>query len=72
MNIMDRDPVDGTVDIMKARALVFQGLAVNGDHHKQWFLEQIGSALGLDMDWQFEHAFRSPGELTPWPRGIAP
>jgi hypothetical protein len=31
------------------RELVEDGLMTDGDHHKQWFLSQIGDLVGIDI-----------------------
>lgn len=53
VDFFKRDPVD----------LVKEGLETDGGHHKQWYLEQIALALGVDSIWIEEHE----GE-----KGIAP
>lgn len=68
---MLRDPIDRPVDLVKAKALIWAALQVKEAYYKQWYLEQIGRALGIDMDWQREFAAEDP-ELTIWPRGVDP
>jgi len=34
----------------KIRNLVEDGLQTDGGHHKQWYLEQIGEVIGIDID----------------------
>jgi hypothetical protein len=50
----------------KAAELAFNALTTDGAHHKQWYLEQIVRALGLDP----EHFEKTTG-IT-YERGIAP
>ena len=33
----------------EARRIVVEGLTTDGDHHKQWYLEQIAEKLGVDL-----------------------
>ncbi len=36
------------MDRRKLIELVKEGLATDGAHHKQWYLEQIGKEIGMD------------------------
>lgn len=46
----------------RLRALLQEGLQTDGEHHKQWFLEEIAAELGFD-----------PLKLRDFaPKGIAP
>lgn len=29
--------------------LIIAGLLIDGEHHKQWYLEQIAKLLGIDL-----------------------
>jgi hypothetical protein len=55
--------------ITKTMDLALDGLFTDGAHHKQWYLEQILTMLGFDLDHLAE-------ELEPlgyeWEPGIAP
>ena len=48
----------------KAKRLVLEALYTDGGHHKQWYLEEIGKALGIDI--------KSEYEKIKWEEGIAP
>jgi hypothetical protein len=37
------------MNIPKAISLATDGLLTDGDHHKQWFLEEILKALDVDL-----------------------
>jgi hypothetical protein len=50
----------------KAAELAFHGLTTDGDHHKQWYLEQIVRELGFNPE-----EFVVATELH-WEPGIAP
>ena len=52
----------------KVKELVIDGLITDGSHHKQWYLEQILIALGIDVDKLHEEYERD----YDWERGIAP
>jgi len=54
----------------KAIAWAVYGLACNEDHHKQWFLEKVVEALGVDIEELRAEAHRL-GMLW-WEAGIAP
>ena len=41
--------------------LIINGLSIDGEHHKQWYLEQIAKVLGIDLVTELEYE-----------RGIAP
>ena len=43
------------------RDLIIGGLCTDGEHHKQWYLEQIAKALGIDLT-----------EPLDYEKGIAP
>ena len=45
-------------------SLVISGLQIDGEHHKQWYLEQILKHLGHDVEEMREH--------PTWDEGIAP
>ena len=34
----------------KIKGLVREGLCTDGDHHKQWFLEEIGKVCGMVIE----------------------
>ena len=55
----------------KALHLAHIGLFVDGGHHKQWFLESILEALGVDLD-ELRAAYEQDDEYEPWEPGIAP
>ena len=50
--------------IEKATAIAVDGLITDGGHHKQWYLEQILIALGVNMD--------ELRDTLDWDEGIAP
>jgi hypothetical protein len=52
------------------RMLCEEGLFTDGDHHKQWFLEQILVALGHDLG-EVRAAAREVG-YGDWEPGVAP
>jgi len=54
----------------KAIQLAVYGLCTDGGHHKQWFLEQILEALGIDPR-EPSKALTEDG-YEPWEPGIAP
>jgi len=71
----DYDQSFSAVDAMplgleKAIQWAVYGLTTDGSHHKQWFLEQILIALGVDLDepreWLEEDGYGG------WEQGIAP
>jgi len=31
------------------KALIMEALGTDGEHHKQWYLEQIAAVLGIDL-----------------------
>ena len=35
--------------LKKIRELVSDGLQTDGEHHKQWYLSQIGDLIGIDI-----------------------
>ena len=37
-------------DREKIKSLVREGLCTDGDHHKQWFLEEIGKVCGMKIE----------------------
>ncbi|MDD5551304.1 MAG: hypothetical protein PHS34_08595 [Candidatus Omnitrophica bacterium] len=47
----------------KIKNLAKEGLWTDGEHHKQWFLEEIAKITGVSEKWMEEHT---------WARGIAP
>lgn len=53
----------------KARQLAIYGLTIDGAHHKQWFLEHILIALGVDLDELSDEVHQHDGA---WEAGIAP
>lgn len=52
------------VNIEKAKNLVLEALYTDGGHHKQWYLEEIGKVLGIDI--------KSEYEKTEWEQGKEP
>jgi len=50
----------------KIKNLVVEGLTTDGEHHKQWYLEQVLIILGVDLE-----DLRTNG-YTFWDKGIAP
>jgi hypothetical protein len=52
------------VNIEKAKNLVLEALYIDGSHHKQWYLEEIGRILGIDIKFEYEK--------TEWERGKEP
>jgi hypothetical protein len=38
---------DSRVTDLTVRDLIIEGLRTDGEHHKQWYLEQIAIKLGL-------------------------
>ena len=56
-------------DIVKLRRIAVGGLLIDGGHHKQWHLEQILIALGVDLE-QLWIDLKSKGHE--WEHGIAP
>lgn len=36
------------ISIARARALLTEALKIDGEHHKQWYLEEVFKALGGD------------------------
>ena len=55
------------MDSTRILDLVLEGLATDGGHHKQWYLEQIAEVLGCDRD--------TLHKLAPeydWEDGVAP
>ncbi len=45
-----RVPFGGPADISTIEQLITEGLQTDGGHHKQWYLEQIAVALGINLD----------------------
>ncbi len=37
------------------RDLVIGGLTTDGEHHKQWYLEQIANALGIELTQELDY-----------------
>ena len=66
---MEQLSFDFTVDVDKAVALAKEGLYCDGGHHKQMVLEEILTALGIDVEQLYSEALEDPvyGE---WERGI--
>ena len=60
---------DFVIDVDKAIDLAKQGLYCDGAWHKQYILEQILVALGVDVEDLYKRALEDPvyGE---WERGI--
>jgi len=52
------------INIEKAKSLVLEALYTDGSHHKQWYLEEIGKGLGIDI--------KSEYKKTEWEQGKAP
>lgn len=52
------------------RDLILAGLNTDGGHHKQWYLEQIGEKLGIDVADLRREAMDKYGYT--WDPGIAP
>ena len=42
------------VNTEKAKNLVLEALYHDGGHHKQWYLEEIGKALGINIKSEYE------------------
>lgn len=40
----------GSTNIVDLDQLVIDALGIDGEHHKQWFLEQIAEELGIPLD----------------------
>lgn len=38
-------------DLEEVRTIVLDGLKCDGDHHKQWYLEQVAGALGMEINY---------------------
>ena len=73
MNDLDMDlsqVLELKAGIKKARLLAVYGLTTDGAHHKQWLLEQVLIALGVDpadvCKWLCENGYAVPED------GIAP
>lgn len=56
-------------DTMKLKRIAVGGLLIDGAHHKQWHLEQILIALGIDLQ-QLWADLKTKG--YEWEHGIAP
>ena len=54
----------------KAAQLAVYGLTTDGAHHKQWYLEQILTALSVDLDTVRRQCEEL--EIGDWEPGIAP
>jgi len=63
---------DGTeqVDVEKAQELAVDGLFTDGGHHKQWYLERVLEALGVDL--QAMRLEQLQEGWMDWEEGIAP
>ena len=63
MNIIDKiEKIYGQkIAVLRLAA---EGLEIDGEHHKQWYLEEILRTLGFDVD--------NPDLEDSWKRGIAP
>jgi hypothetical protein len=70
------EPTDRPVDLVLAKSLMWAALATADARHKQWYLEQIGRALGIDMDQQRreqdELVKRNDPDALRWEPGVAP
>lgn len=55
--------------ILKAKELAVSGLMTDGEHHKQWYLEEILKALGFDIGAIRQELLK---EDYDWEPGIAP
>jgi len=55
--------------IEKARELAISGLLTDGSHHKQWYLERILEALGVNLK---ELRMILGVEDYDWEEGVAP
>ena len=64
--IMDLEPGN-----RKAIALAEHGLFYDGGHYKQWFLEQVLLALGIDVD-ALDAKWIQDEEYGSFERGISP
>lgn len=54
---------------VRIEPLVMRGLQELGIEGKQWFLEEIGRIIGMDMD---QHHANSERLSQPWERGAEP
>lgn len=54
--------------ITKLRELILDALICDGEHHKQWYLEEIGKECGIDIEKEYKLAT----EHQEWERGIPP
>ena len=63
---------DGTeqVDVEKAQELAVDGLFTDGEHYKQWYLERVLEALGVDL--QAMRLEQHEEKWLVWDEGIAP
>ena len=63
---------DGTeqVDVEKAQELAVDGLFTDDGHHKQWYLERVLEALGVDL--QAMRLEQHEEKWLVWDEGIAP
>jgi hypothetical protein len=57
-------PEPKKIDMQKVETLVCEALVIDGDHHKQWFLEQILEEITTE-ERREEYNFG-------WDEGIAP
>ena len=53
------------MDIGKLINLIIEGLQIEGEHHKQWYLEEILRAIGCDPVKMREFH-------DEWEKGVAP
>ena len=53
----------------KAMKIAEAGLFIDGDHHKQWHLEQILVALGVDLDKYRDYMLQNDYD---WEDGVIP
>ena len=56
-------------NVNKAISLAMDGLCTDGEHHKQWYLEQILKALGVNLK---ELNTKMQEDDYAWESGIAP
>lgn len=58
----------------RIRELAIEGLLTDGEHHKQWYLEEILKVIRVDLD-ELRKELNTPdkdGDYYDWEAGIAP
>lgn len=62
---MDTIKVTDVIEEGSLLDLVIEGLYIDGGHHKQWYLQQIASKLGINFSEEWLEEYGEPEEGIP-------